>query len=938
MTPEFWRQLEELYQAARALLPSERSALLDRADPEVRAPVAAMLAQEDIPANGAFLDRPAWEGRDSLLKAESPVIVGQQLGPYQIEQIIGHGGMGEVFRATDPRLHRTVAIKTSFMQFTERFEREARVIAALNHPHIATVYDVGSSPSGFGYLVLEYVEGLTLEDLIAKGPVDPREARRIALQTAEAIEAAHEKGIVHRDLKPANIKLGEGGTVKVLDFGLAKVMDEVQTIPPREITNKGIILGTASYMSPEQALGGPIDRRSDIWSFGALVGEMLSGKRLFLGATTSDVLASVVRGEPDLSGVPAEWIPLIRRCLTKDVRRRLQSIGEARVMLEDGLPVPAPVAPVSVRARKKWTVATAALALVSLGTVAWTVLRNRPATPLAALNVSLLPPPETSFRFAVNGEGGFALSPDGTMLAFVGRTAGKAQLWVRPLAESESRLLPGSEGAYSPFWSPDSRWVAFFTPQKLKKIEVANGAAIDLCDVPANTSKGSWSPRGVILWGRTGNGRFIARIPEAGGSPVPVPGTANGWFPQFLPDGRRFVYTLGGTLGRGRDLWLASLDPDENDPDEKPRRIGESGRQPSYSAGHILSVVNGILMARPFDAARGELTGESFPLKAPLARRVFFGYLLAEFSANTQGMLVYPPQTNSLMELRWRDRTGRQLGSLGAPGEYYTPRISPDGRQVAFSRRDGDNSDIWVANLEANSFTRLTFDPAIDENPVWSPDGAAVTFENDASGNANLYRKAATGAGAIDRLTTDTVEEQPLDWSRNGRFLLYTRLTASTEIMIQAASGGRPLSFLGHARGASKAQFNPGVPRWIAYDFDGGGRREIYVQAFEPGKPASPACWQISNGGGTMPRWRGDGKEIFYLSLDGKMMAVRVSGDGAAFQSSTPQFLFNATPPQLRTSNWEYDVSADGERFLMIEPMAAPEYQPLTLVSNWRSR
>src|SRR5579862_4524282 len=348
MTPERWGQLEELYQAARALPPSERTALLERADPELRATVASILAQEGLAQkglaqdgvlekrgtpqeDGAFLDRPAWEGRQSLLQAETIIIVGQQIGPYRIEQKIGQGGMGEVFRATDTRLERTVAIKTSLVQFTERFEREARVIAALNHAHIATLYDVGSSPSGFGYLVLEYVEGLTLANLIAKGPVESKEARRIALEMAEAIEAAHEKGIVHRDLKPANIKLGEGGTVKVLDFGLAKAIDEVQHAPPGEITRKGTILGTAAYMSPEQALGGTIDRRSDIWSFGVVVVEMLSAKRLFTGATTSDILASVVRGEPDFSGVPGEWAPLIRRCLTKDVRRRLQSIGEARV-------------------------------------------------------------------------------------------------------------------------------------------------------------------------------------------------------------------------------------------------------------------------------------------------------------------------------------------------------------------------------------------------------------------------------------------------------------------------------------------------------------------------------------------------------------------------------------------------------------------------------
>ncbi len=677
MTPEVWRQLEELYHAARALPPSQRIALLDRADPEVRAAVVAILAREGASEkdgtsqedDGAFLDRPAWEGREDLLKAETPVAAGQQLGPYRIEQKIGQGGMGEVFRAIDPRLQRTVAIKTSLVQFTERFEREARVIAALNHPHIATLYDVGSSPSGLGYLVLEYVEGPTLADLIAKGPVNPREARRIALETAEAIEAAHEKGIVHRDLKPANIKLGEGGTVKVLDFGLAKAMNGVQPVSPGEITKTGTIVGTASYMSPEQALGGQIDRRSDIWSFGVLFLEMLSGKRPFTGATTSDVLASVVSGEPDFSDVPEEWTALIRRCLTKDIRRRLQSIGEARVMLEDGPPILA-LQPVSPRARQRWLLITTALVLlVGLGSIGGMMLWGPAAAPVAALNASLLPPSGTSFRFARNGEGGFALSPDGTKLAFVGRTEGKAQLWVRSLGESESRLLPGSEGAFYPFWSPDSRWIAFFTPQKLKKIEVATGAVIDLRDNSGNSMSEGVGVPGVSSYGET-QAHLARCLYRACRMPVDRQcrcreRRADG-SPQFLPDGRRFVYAIGGSLGRGRDLWLASLDPRE-----KPRRIGEASEEPTYSerptysAGHILSVVNGTLTARPFDAARGEFTGESFPLKAPLARRVFLGYLLTDFSANTQGMLVYPPQTNLISELRWRDRTGKQLARSG---------------------------------------------------------------------------------------------------------------------------------------------------------------------------------------------------------------------------------------------------------------------------------
>jgi hypothetical protein len=611
--------------------------------------------------------------------------------------------------------------------------------------------------------------------------------------------------------------------VKVLDFGLAKAMDAVQPASPGEITKTGTIVGTASYMSPEQARGGQIDRRSDIWSFGVLVSEMLSGKRPFTGATTSSVLASVVRDEPDLSGVPVEWTPLLRRCLTKDIRRRLQSIGEARVMLEDGLPasVSAPVWP---PARQPWILITAALLLlVALGAIAGMMRWRQAAAPVVALNASLLPPSGTSFRFARNGDGGFAVSPDGTKMAFVGRTDGKAHLWVRSLRESESRLLPDSEGAYNPFWSPDSRWIAFFTPQNLKKVEIANDAVVNLCDRPGPNNRGSWTAHGVIIWTIPygGAGRaFVQRMPDAGGTPVPLSGTMGGYSAQFLPGGRRFVFLRNAPTS---GLWLGSLDPGE-----EPRRIGEGGDHPTYSAGHLLFVVNGVLMARPFDPARAEFQGESFPLKAPLASRILMGHVFADFSVNTDGMLVYPPQTNSLTELRWRDRTGKLVGSLGAPGEYYTPRISVDGKRVAFTRRDGDNSDIWVSNLSENSFTRLTFDPAIDENPVWSPDGAAVTFANNAGGLANLYRKAATGAGAIERLTTENeLEEQPLDWSRDGRFLLYTQLSRSTEIMIQAAGGGKPLSFLGHSRGASKAQFNPGVPRWIVYDFDDTGRREI---------------------------------------------------------------------------------------------------------------
>ncbi len=927
MTPERWGKLEELYQAARALPPSERTMFLQQADSELRATVLSILAQEGILENGdppredrAFLDRPAWEGRMSLLKhagrlqGETPVSVGQHLGPYRIEQQIGQGGMGTVYRATDTRLQRPVAIKISRWLFDERLEREGRAISSLNHPHICTLYDIGPD-----YIVMELVEGETMAARIRKGALPIDEVLRYGAQIAGALAAAHDKNITHRDLKPANVMITKNG-VKVLDFGLAKCSTQDETL-----TRTGAVMGTPAYMAPEQLKGKPAGARTDIFALGLTLHEMATGAPVAPGRT------------PGMDRLPEKFAHIVERCLELEPEARWQSARDVKAELEwtaarelgTRLGAEASVLPPK---RTLW-MAVVALSVGLAGAIAWWLLWDRPAPPAPALNASLLPPPNTSFRFGRNGEGGFALSPDGTRLAFVGRTEGKAQLWVRSLADSESRLLPNTEGAYDPFWSPDSRWIAYFTPLKLQKMEVASGAVVDLRNKPGTSLSGSWGARGVILYGLPGynpSGRLL-RIPDTGGSPLPMPETEGAASPCFLPDGRRYFFLRGDF--RKHDLWLASLAPDE-----KARNLGEIGTQPTYSAGHVLSVINGILMARPFDLARGDFAGESFPLK-PLASRLLFGHLLTDFSANAQGILVYPPQANSLTQLRWRGRTGKQLGSLGAPGEYYTPRISPDGSRVAFSRRDDTNADIWVANLNTDSLTRLTFDPAVDENPVWSGDGMAVTFGNDASGHAELYRKAASGAGTIDRLTTATVEQQPLDWSRDGRFLVYTHITAPTQVMIQAASGGQPVSFLGqHAHGAVHAQFNPGVPRWIAYDFDDSGRREVYVQAFEPGKAASSARWQISNAGGQMPRWRGDGKEIFYLSLDGKMMAAHVSGDDAAFQSSTPQFLFNASPPQMRTPNFEYDVTADGERFLMIEPLERPEYLPLTLVSNWRLR
>ena len=703
MTPGRWGRLDELYQAVRSLPPSERNALLERADPELRATVLSILAHEGISENGdapqqeAFLDRPAWEGRGSLLQhwgssdAERLVNAGEQLGPYRIEQKIGQGGMGTVYRATDTRLDRPVALKISRRLFDDRLEREARAISCLNHPHICTLHDIGPD-----YIVMEFVEGETLAARIGKGALPVSDVLRYGAQIAGALAAAHDKNITHRDLKPANVMIAKNG-VKVLDFGLAK-----RSTPDGTLTASGAVMGTPAYMAPEQLKGHPADARTDIFALGLTLYEMATGKHIVPGHT------------PVMDALPPRFTHVVERCLEHEVENRWQSARDVKAELEwavteqSGGDARAGAAASVTPPKRMWMrLAMAAAGVAVTAVLVWALFGNRAAPPSPVLNVSLLPPSNTNFRFARNGEGGFALSPDGTKLAFVGRTQGKAHLWLRTLAESESRLLPDSEDGYNPFWSPDSRWIGFFTPLKLKKIEVASSSVVNMLDRPGANQMGSWNSRGVIIYGnpnpvRGGNAQnFLFKIPDAGGTPVRIPETDRASFPGCLPDGRRFTFFRRDA--QKNDLWLASLDADE-----KPRNLGDVGTEPTYSQGHILSVVNGVLMARPFDLARGQFSADSFRVKAPLANRVLFGYVFTNYSANSQGMLVYPPAANALSELRWRDRTGKQTGILGLPGEYYSPRISPDGKRVAFSRRDGNNSDIWVANLTTNSFTRLT--------------------------------------------------------------------------------------------------------------------------------------------------------------------------------------------------------------------------------------
>jgi serine/threonine protein kinase len=830
MTPERWRRLDELYQAAQGLSPAEQQRLLEHSDPELGALVAGALHQKQrSPESASSLDRPALVGHASLLETEINLTVGTQLGPYRIEEQIGRGGMGEVFRATDTRLQRTVAIKTSLIQFTERFEREARAIAALNHPHIATLYDVGSSPEGLGYLVLEYVDGPTLAELISKGPMAPAEVQRIALMTAEAIEAAHDKGIVHRDLKPANIKLGEGNVVKVLDFGLAKAMSEAQSKLPGDTTQGGTILGTPSYMSPEQALGGAIDRRSDIWSFGALVAEMLSGKRVFAGTAASDIRASVVRGDPDLSGVPREWKPLLGRCLTKDVRRRLQSIGEARLALEDGLPVPAESAP--QRLVWPWIALAAALGLALIAGLLW---KSRgavePANPLANATFTTLTDYEGTQVDA-------SISPDGKFVAFQSDRTGPSHVWLDQVgAGNPIDLTPGPEDQRGPLrsvgFSHDGTelWIAGTESRRLRIMPLVGGKPrVFLGEKVVNPV---WAPNGARLAYHTvqpGDPIFVAD--GDGSNPRQIfrdtPDKHNHYL-AWGADGE-WIYFVHGTPARNEmDLWRISASGG------KPERLTDLNtqmRDPTpLDQGMILFVAKDRNGSGPsiwaFDVAHRTRQRIAFGLEQYTSLSATAdGRRLAVTVANPSVRLwsvpiggtsgaarseatesdVKPflPNTAAAMAPRLRGAAVYYLSSAGAgdrllrfDGANATevwggaqdrlegpPAISPDGRRIALVTRQGTKRHLRLITADGAESSVIAPKVDVEGSADWSPDGNWIVTGGNDGGGAGLFKIPVAGGEPI-RLTSK-VGRNPV-WSPNGSLIAYAGPNVFTLALLQA--------------------------------------------------------------------------------------------------------------------------------------------------------
>ena len=854
--------------------------------------------------------------------------------------------MGKVYRARDTRLKRDVAIKILPESFASdpdrlaRFQREAEVLASLSHPNIAAIHGLEET-DGARALVMELVEGETLADRIARGPIPLDEALPIAKQIAEALEAAHEQGVIHRDLKPANIKVTPSGQVKVLDFGLAKAMEPAgastpgaslsPTISsPAMMTGVGVLLGTAAYMSPEQARGKTVDKRTDIWAFGCVLFEMLTGRRAFDGEGVSDTIASVLRGEPDWTALPRDTPPsirrLLRRAVEKDRRRRLPDAADIRLEIDEAEHEPdAVIAPGAPRA---WITAASVMALVvaSLAFPAIRHLREAPLLSPSEMRTDIVTPATTDLM-------SLALSPDGRHIVFVASGDGPSRLWLRRLDATTAQPLAGTDGARYPFWSPDSASVGFFADSKLKRVDIVGGTPQPLANAVAGLG-GAWNRDGTILFAATGTNPLL-KIPAAGGEPVVVTrletGQAGHVFPQFLPDGRHFIFFVRGGTGQG--VYAGSLDGGA------PKRLANADAAAVVSpSGFLLFVRQTTLFAQAFDFQRLELSGNPFPVAEHAAFDITVD--APGFSASTSTVAYRTSSIGRARQLTWLDRSGKILSTIGAPDSAGLTfvELSPDGKHVAVSRTVNDNTDVWLSDASRGVPTRFTFDAAADTYPAWSPDGNRVVFASTRRGPFNLYWKLSSGAGADELLLESDQGKVPTDWSADGHFLLFRSNDPQTgfDLWVLPLSGDKkPIPFVKTPFEERDGQFSPDG-KWIAYQSNESGRFEINVQPF----PGPGGKVQISANGGAQPRWNKNGSEVFYVSLDGKMVAapVKFLTDGQSLEPGTPAALFSvriAGGPLPSSFKQQYAVSSDGQRFLV--NLAADEggASPITLISNW---
>jgi len=875
----------------------------------------------------------------------------KNLAHYELVEKIGEGGMGEVFRARDTKLGRDVALKflpdalAADAERLGRFEREARLLAALNHPHIASIYgfeQVGNER----FLVLELVEGEDLSKRLARGPVPVDEALAICRQVAEALETAHDEGIIHRDLKPGNIAVDRDGRVKVLDFGLAKAwesdaagsshnLSHSPTVLTDSPTLAGVILGTAAYMSPEQARGRTVDRRADIFAFGCVLFELLTGRQVFSGETVSDTLAGVLRAEPEWDQLPADTpraiVKLLRRCLDKDPKQRLRDMGEARITIERVLrgeddPDPGAVAaPAAEPARRggtriAWAVAALfALAAVVVGIAFFT--QPKPETRI--MRTSILPPTNSRFNLRGIHPGPVVISPDGKRVAFTARQSGGSSiLFVRDLDATEARSLSGTEGAGYPFWSRDGRSIGFFAGGKLKRVDVAGGPPLTLADASYGKG-GTWSSDGTIVFAPSFN-TPISRMSDIGGPSTPVTvldtkqGVNSHRFPWLLPDEKHFLYFARST-GETSTIRAGAVSGGFD------KEIMRATSNAVYASGYLLFLRETTLMARPFDPDALEFTGDPVPVGDPV--RYIPGAMCGIFSASDTGLLVY--QGGSSVpgaRLVWRDLDGKKVDQTDDVVQQDNIAVSPDGKQVASAVFDnvGGTPDVWLYDVARRIRTRFTFDPTSDDTPVWSPDGSRVAFSSNRNGPASIFTKNVGGASTEELLLQTGNPIFPTDWTRGYIVYYMTDSTVTGDVWALPTSGeAEPIPLLTSSYGEFSAVVSPNG-RWMAYQSDESGQFEVYVTPF----PKTGRKWQVSSGGGSSPTWMPDGRGIVYIG-NNTFYRVETDTGGDTFGIGASGALFESN------TVISYDMAPDGQHLVLIEDADEGDIIPLTLVTGW---
>ncbi len=900
------------------------------------------------------------------------LISGTKLGPYEIQSPLGAGGMGEVYRARDTRLERTVAIKvlphhlSSNPDLKQRFEREARSISSLNHPRICTLHDVGHQ-DGVDFLVMEYLDGETLAERLRNVSLPLKEALRVGVEVCEAMEAAQRVGLVHRDLKPGNIMLTKGGA-KLMDFGLAKsatttpgsqsasppllsaakTMSEATPLSP--LTTAGTVIGTIQYMAPEQIEGKEADARSDLFALGAVLYEMATGKRPFEGKSQISVASAILEKDPEPMRTiqpltPAAFEHVVETLLAKDPEARFQSAHDVRLELEwIGKNLPQLTAPSAERVTKSslpwlpWVVA----AIVLLAAVGVAVLHfaARDAKPIVRTQIA--PSDQLEFNFVGDSCGPPVISPDGAHIVFSAQAQGKPQLFLRSMDNLIPQPIPGTEGATFPFWSPDSRSIGFFADGKLKRMDIGGGPAVIICDAPLGRGA-SWGANGTIVF----SPQFatpIYQVPATGGTPAAVTKltdkyTTHRW-PELLPDGRHFLYLAANhtapTTGETAVFW-ASLDGKQN------KILVLTPSNALYVSGYLLFVRQNALMAQHFDPSTGELKGEATVLNDDV--QVDNSVWRGTFTASENGTMVYQPgSAGGLLQLTWFDNHGKETGHLGEADDYYQVELSPDGRKAAAAV--GTHSyGIWIYDTEHNTRTRLTFGNVSYLSPIWSHDGKQIAYMGGVlPGNLALWVKSADGSGEEKKLVElnpyTSVQDSLCDWSPDGRYIIYATGTASMgtgmDLWVAPLFGDRkPFPYTSAPGNQQNAQFSPDG-HWVAYSSDESGQPEIYVAPF----PWTGAKWQVSNGGGYLPRWRRDGKEIVFLTMgSASIFAADVNSHGSTFEVGTVRTMFNVNNLSPNTAGQQFAITADGQRFLQITTGDAGKGKlPLNVIQNWTAQ